>query len=244
MTARALRVVLCDLDDTLFDHARATRAALAVLAVEEPALASWPLDELDRRHRTVLEQWHLEVLAGRATIEAARRARFKALLGAADPDVSDDRADRTAAAYRRHYEREWHTVPGAAPLLEALKSAGLRIAIVTNNVVAEQELKLRRCGLDGLVDALVASAAVGVQKPDPAIFDIALDRLGAAADEAVMIGDAWGTDIAGARAAGVRPVWLNRTGETSPDANVAELRSLEPVAKALAMILGGEVVKS
>ena len=50
-------------------------------------------------------------------------------------------------------------------------------------------------------------------KPDPRIFAIALERLGCAAADAVMIGDSWPADIEGARAAGVRAIWFNRSGQ-------------------------------
>jgi putative hydrolase of the HAD superfamily len=97
---------------------------------------------------------------------------------------------------------------------------------------------LARCGLTSLVEALVTSEEVGVQKPDPKIFQTALDRVGVAAPDAAMVGDAWATDIEGARRAGVRPVWLNRFGDVSPDPSVSELRSFEPLAEALQAIIG------
>ena len=94
------RAVLFDLDDTLFDHARATLVALAAVRSVEPALATWSMDELDRRHRVVLEAWHQEVLAGRATIDHARVSRFAELVRAAGGHDSDERATALATAYR------------------------------------------------------------------------------------------------------------------------------------------------
>jgi putative hydrolase of the HAD superfamily len=122
-------------------------------------------------------------------------------------------------------------------LLTAIRQRGLRIAIVTNNIVVEQQTKLRYCGLTELVDALVTSEEIGVQKPHSKIFHTALERVGAEPAEAVMVGDAWATDIEGARAAGVRPIWLNRFGGASVDPSVAELRALEPMEAALRLIL-------
>jgi putative hydrolase of the HAD superfamily len=54
-----------------------------------------------------------------------------------------------------------------------------------------------------------------------------------------MLGDAWKTDIEGARRAGLRAIWLNRLGAASPDASVAEIRSLEPVERTRDLILLG-----
>jgi len=89
VTSNLNRVVLCDLDDTLFDHSGATRDALAHLRMISPRLSTWTLDEFDQRHRVVLEDLHTEVLAGKWTIEDARLERFRRLMrqsGAADND--------------------------------------------------------------------------------------------------------------------------------------------------------------
>jgi HAD superfamily hydrolase (TIGR01549 family) len=237
-TVRRPRAVLFDLDDTLFDHARATRVALGTLGEVDPVFGQWSIDELDRRHRIVLDTWHQEVLAGRTSIDEARIARFAELVVQAGADGGERRATALASRYRSAYETAWYTVPGARPLLEAIAGQGLRVAVVTNNVRREQELKLARCGLTSLVGVLVTSEEVGVQKPDPKIFHTALDWVGVAAPDATMVGDAWATDIEGARRAGVRPVWLNRFGEVSPDPSVRELRSLEPLAEVLETLVG------
>ncbi len=236
--SRRPRAVLFDLDDTLFDHARATRVALADLRQQEPALDRWSLDEFDRRHRVVLERWHQEVLGGRETIESARIARFRELIEASGGPATADRASVLAARYRSVYETAWFTVPGARDVLDRLVALDIPIGIVTNNVLVEQQLKLERCGLTSRVAALVTSEEIGVQKPDPRIFDAALERLGTSAGDTVMVGDAWATDIEGALRAGIRPVWINRFGEERTDARVVELKSFEPVTEALRAIVG------
>jgi putative hydrolase of the HAD superfamily len=231
------RGVLFDLDDTLFDHNHATEQALAALCVEEPAFTCWPVAELRARHSALLEEVHIEVLAGRMTIPAARHQRFRRLLQAAtNTDVVDSRPTRLAAFYRAAYEQHWQPVPGAVALLTAVRAAGLGIAIVTNNLVAEQRDKLQRCRMDVLIDALVTSEETCSAKPDAAIFQVALDQLALTRDDVVMIGDAWATDILGAQAAGIRPVWCNWRGSVSPDPNVAEIRTLEPTTVAVQLL--------
>jgi putative hydrolase of the HAD superfamily len=234
-----VRVVLCDLDDTLFDHTHASRCAVTALHGAVAEFACWSIDELAARHREGLEVMHLEVLAGRMSIAAARTERFRRLLVDARAAEAERLAAGLAVTYRRAYETGWQPVPGALPLLLALKARGATIAIVTNNLTDEQRLKLRLCGMTGYVDELITSEDVGVQKPDPRIFHVALDRTGARPEEAVMLGDAWKTDIEGARRAGLRAIWLNRLGAASPDASVAEIRSLEPVERTRDLILLG-----
>jgi putative hydrolase of the HAD superfamily len=71
---------------------------------------------------------------------------------------------------------------------------------------------LDRIGIGEQVDGVVTSAGAGAAKPDPAIFRVALARVGVRAAQALHIGDSLVEDVAGARAAGVGAVWLDRTG--------------------------------
>jgi HAD superfamily hydrolase (TIGR01549 family) len=231
------RAVLCDLDDTLFDHARATRLALASLRDGVPEFAAHPFDDLCDRHRTLLDTLHLDVLAGRVSIDNARAERFRRLLEGLGARDAATRAGDLASGYRAAYETSWHPVAGAVELARALQSAAVPLIIVTNNIVAEQRIKLAHCGLTDLVTSLVTSEEVGSVKPDRKIFDEALARAGVRADEAVMLGDAWSTDIVGALGAGIRAVWLNRDGVASPDSGVTEIRSLEPTDEVVLLLL-------
>ena len=231
------RAVLCDLDDTLFDHRHATRQALGELRQAETSLTAWPIEELERRHGLILEELHGEVLAGRRTIDSARNERFRRLLEAGGADRVPERTAAAASRYRVAYEGAWRPVPGARELLRAIAGSGRAVAVVTNNKVAEQRRKLEGTGLAPLVSALVTSEEVGEPKPAVRIFEVTLETLGLTAGEVVMFGDAWGTDIVGAAAAGIRAVWFNPRGRTSPDAAVPEIRALEPTSDALTVLL-------
>ncbi len=225
---RMIRAVLFDLDDTLFDHRHGACQALAAVRDGHEALRAVDPADLERRHSEILEVLHLRVLAKEIGLDEARLERFRRLL---DSVGGGDRAavDRAAAAYRQRYVESWREVAGATALLRAL-AGRVRIGIVSNNLTREQHEKLRFCGFDTLVDAVVISEEAGASKPDPAIFGLALERIGATADETVMVGDAWRTDIAGARAAGLRAIWFNPAGRPRPDRwdDVGEIRSLDP----------------
>jgi HAD superfamily hydrolase (TIGR01549 family) len=232
-----VRGVLFDLDDTLFDHNFSTNCATAALLGSEPALAVWSLEELRRRHSELLETIHREVVAGRLSIDDARRERFRRLLADAGADEEAlGRASAAASRYREEYQRSCRGVAGAAELLTALKNRKLRVAVVTNNLTAEQEQKIKRCGFGGRIDALITSEGTGIAKPEVAIFTAALAAIGVDASEAVMVGDAWDTDIAGALAAGVRPVWFNWRGHPPRETAVAEIAALTPLDAAVKAI--------
>jgi putative hydrolase of the HAD superfamily len=112
----------------------------------------------------------------------------------------------------------------APPALATLRSAGLRLVVVSNWDASLHE-RLAETGLAGLVDGAVASAEIGVAKPDAAIFARGLELAGAAAGEAWHVGDSAGADVAGALAAGLRAVLLVRDG-AAVDAGAPVIGSL------------------
>lgn len=233
------RAVLIDLDDTLFDHRASARHALQAAADADPALGRCAFDELEARHRAILEDLHKRVLAGAMTVDEARALRFRTLVAEQGETCDDARIDRLTAAYRAAYQSEWRCLAGARELVAELRARGARIAIVTNNIVSEQVAKLRRLDLEALVDALVVSEAVGASKPAVRIFTHALEAVGAAAEEAAMLGDNWSADVEGALGAGIRPVWFNprRAPRPSADTRVAEIHALEPTGEIASLIL-------
>lgn len=231
------KAVLFDLDDTLFDHQGCARDALAAVRDDHACFGAIPFADFERAHARHLEALHAEVMLGRVPLDDARRERFRRLFEGAGVTPGDDLVELAAATYRDRYRVARRAVPGGTALL-ALVKARARVGVISNNLLAEQRDKMTVCGLDVFVDALVVSEDAGVAKPDAGIFRLAIDRLGCRADEAVMVGDSWSADIAGARAAGIRAIWFNPSGEAPPedDPSVAELRAFEPAAAALRMI--------
>lgn len=220
------KAILFDMDDTLFDHALTCRAALRALRAGQPFLQQRPLLALWHEYSRLLEEVHPDVIAGRVSPNRARTERFRLLAEFCRTSITLPQAERLSRTYRSHYQRLRRPVPGARRLLERLHGRAV-IGIVTNNQVAEQEEKLAFLRLRELVDVLIVSEGVRASKPDARIFEIALERAGARAREAVMLGDSWANDILGARAAGIRAVWFNRFGQPNPEPNVvAELSSL------------------
>ena len=119
--------------------------------------------------------------------------------------------------------------PDAAPALTELRGRGLRAVCVSNWDCSLPDV-LAEVGLADALDGVVASATVGARKPEPAIFEVALDRAGCAPDEALAVGDTPEEDVAGAAAAGVRAVLIDRDGsavtapgETAVISSLAEI---------------------
>ncbi|MBA3297810.1 MAG: HAD-IA family hydrolase [Acidobacteria bacterium] len=234
-----IRAVLFDLDDTLFDHQYCSRAALAGVRAMHPAFEHMGADDFERAHSALLEALHLDVMIGRLDPDVARIERFRRLYQMAGIEPDAGLSSRTAASYREGFLASRRTISGAAELLAGVR-ARARVGIVSNNLLDEQRDKLAHCGLAPYVDVLVVSEEAGISKPDPGIFATALSRLDCRADDAVMLGDSWAADIRGAMAAGIRPVWLNRTGGDAPAGapSVTTITSLEPTATVMGLIFG------
>lgn len=134
--------------------------------------------------------------------ERAGRYLHALLTGAGVPAGSWD----VAEAALRAMHRERHLWSGGdertAPALARLRAAGVRLGVVSNSD-GRVAGALAAAGLAGHFDVVVDSALAGVEKPDPHIFELALEAIGVDADEALYVGDVYEVDVIGARNAGL-----------------------------------------
>jgi len=134
--------------------------------------------------------------------------------------------------------RDIHTwsrvLPETVPVLTTLKSAGYSLAVISNSD-GSVEGELQRAGLRKYLDFVIDSAIVGVEKPHPEIFQIALERARLKPQEAIYVGDTYATDIGGAQLAGLRGVLLDRVG-AYPEASCPRITSLSHLTALLEKI--------
>jgi len=105
--------------------------------------------------------------------------------------------------------RLWSQVmPGVPDALRALRQAGLRLVVVSNSDGTVEE-GLSYAGLRDHLDAVVDSAVVGAEKPDPAIFRHALEIAGVRPERTLHVGDLYAVDVIGARRAGLHALLLD-----------------------------------
>ena len=121
--------------------------------------------------------------------------------------------------------------PDAFGALQALRSRGVRL-VVTSNWDCSLSRVLADAGLIDLLDGVVSSAVAGAAKPDPAIFEAALEVAGAEREAAVHVGDSPAHDVAGAQAAGVPAILLDRRGDAAA-ADVPVVRRLDELPSLL-----------
>jgi HAD superfamily hydrolase (TIGR01509 family) len=125
-----------------------------------------------------------------------------------------------------------HVEPGTLETLAQLKELGYTLGVVSN-ADGRVESFLRLVGITRHLDFVIDSGLVGVEKPDPRIFEIALGRANVQPAEAVHVGDVYEMDVLGARAAGVDPVLIVTNGGEVP-ADVPVIRSLPELVDRLA----------
>ena len=130
-------------------------------------------------------------------------------------------ADRIADAWQTHISID----PEAIPVLRALKQKKKMVGLVSNfDHPPHVRRILSQNGLENIFDTTIISSEVGVKKPDPGIFALALQQTGISPADAVYVGDT-AADVTGALAAGIRPIFLarpvNRTDSDALDFQVA-----------------------
>lgn len=145
--------------------------------------------------------------------------------------LSDAMVDEALDAMYKSTETEWSLMSGVHETLEALRRAGHRLALISN---AADEANVQRlvdnARLRQYFDPIVVSAAVGIRKPNPRVFDYVLRAWGVPPESVVMVGDTLGADVLGARNAGLRSIWV--TMQADSPGNLAHRETIVPDAVA------------
>ena len=219
------------LADVLRVHARALwRTSPQHAWCKQVGISSWEglSADLGGTHEQLsyLRQW-----VDQTRFRSTAWARALGELGVDDAALADHLAERLIDV-----RKDYHVLyPEARGLLDALHGQ-CRLGLLTNGAPRIQRGKIEAVGVATCFDVILVSGEAGYGKPDPRLFAAMLSRLGVAPDRAVMVGDNLAKDVGGAQSAGMRGVWINRSGEP-PNAPVtpdAEIRSLAELPEWLA----------
>jgi len=124
-------------------------------------------------------------------------------------------------------QQNWFLEEDAISTLELLKSRGYNLALVSNTSDdSNVQGIVDRWGLRLFFEVIVTSAALGIRKPDPRIFQSALDRLKVQPESAAMVGDSLEADVLGANRSGIYSIWITRRVELPNDGEL----SIQPQA--------------
>ncbi len=214
-----IKACVFDAYGTLFDvHSAVHRHAEAIGAPAEAMSRTWRLKQLEYSWTRSLMRRHSDFwnITGDALDYAMRS------VGLVDADLRET----LMQAYLR-----LDAYPEVPEILRRLRARGLRTAVLSNGSPAMLDAAVRSAGLDALFDATLSIEEVGIYKPDPRIYQLAVDALGVAASEiSFQSSNVW--DAAGAASFGFRVVWINRTQqplEYDWVLKAPEIRTLDPL---------------
>ncbi len=214
-----VRAVLFDAGGTLI-HLDGER-------VSRTAGLAYDAEAFERAHGAALDEVRRWVLANPRSTDSERMPLFLgtilARLGV--PEAGRRKAAGAIAAEHQRSNLWSRGAEDAAATLEALRSRGYRLAVISNADGRVRAL-LEGAGLSTFIEFVVDSAEVGVEKPDPRIFHAATGRLNLAPSACAYVGDIYEIDILGARAAGLTPILIGNGEAPDGVARVSALSEL------------------
>jgi len=261
----ALRALLFDLDDTLavdeavshetFAHVAAVAASRfrvdpALFATDAMAIARelWGVGECRPFCRSIgISAFEClwggftgetpELTALRNWATAYRVEVFAKALAAQGGDYPAEAGEVLSAEFAATRRARQRLLPGARELMTELSST-YSLALLTNGAPDLQREKIAASGLEPFFKAIAVSGEHGIGKPKPEIFHRLLGELGVSAEEAVMVGNSLERDIAGARNAGIRSIWIRVPGseeqaDVSPDHTITDLAEIPEIIRGI-----------
>lgn len=138
------------------------------------------------------------------------------------PEIPSDVLQAVLSRKHAITQAHWQPETDALPTLKALKKADYKIGLISNaSDAADVQALIDKAKIRPYLQSIVISAEFGQRKPAPGIFEHALQKLGVAPAEAVMVGDTLNADVAGAHNLEMRAVWISRRVDTPENRRLA-----------------------
>ena len=213
------KLILLDVDDTIFDFQAGNRNAVGELMAELELSSPTVFDE----YQVINHACWAALERGEMTQEVLHVERFRRFLASKG---RDDDPQIVANRFTQLLGAQAIPLSGAEAMVKAI-SEKLPVVILTNGITPIQKSRMAKSPVRQWISRMVISQEAGVSKPDPRIFEIALD--GVDPKDALMIGDGVQSDVMGANRAGVDMCWFNPKGKVLPEGVHAEYdcRTLE-----------------
>ena len=201
------KCVLMDIDDTLFDFMPGNRNAIALLMQELGLSSPTVFEEYQAINHACWEALERGEM-NQGTLHVERFRRFLKLKN------RNDDPEAVAQRFAQLLGQQVIPLPHAEETVQTL-SRQIPVILLTNGITVIQKLRLAASPIRNWISGMVISQEAGVSKPDPRIFEIALN--GISPRDALMIGDGTGSDVLGANRAGVDMCWFNPKGKALPE---------------------------
>ncbi|MDO4490686.1 MAG: HAD family hydrolase [Lachnospiraceae bacterium] len=201
-----------DLDDTLYDRSEPFKKAFLGRFPEAAELAAAAYWACEKRGNEVF----LPSQRGEISMEEMYIYRYQRGLADVQISISPQGALEFQETYRE-YQREITLASGIPKLLDFGKKYCRTVGVITNGPAEKQRGKLKTLGLERWIsdEMILISGEVKIDKPDPAIFQMARDRANTEDRNMIFVGDSYANDICPARELGWKTIFLNRRGKES-----------------------------
>ena len=203
-------LLLFDLDETIYDHQFSSLAGLNAVARKFPLWQKQSLEYLENIYFKELHAIYLKVIDGQISDNDAHIIRFQKLAQQCQLQFSTNEFEEMIQLYTQASRQEKRSIPDAPEAIFQLKKLGYSIAIITNGATDHQKQKIKLCGIHNHIDFALISEEVGIRKPSKEIFEKAMSIAKVKPENTLMVGDSWDSDILGAQAAKIQPIWINR----------------------------------
>ena len=219
------KTLLFDLDGTILDYSKAEAAAL--FGAYGIVFGTTPPDDLLPVYQKINSGLWKEFEKGGIKIHELKIRRFSDLFDnfglKTDPEVFSD-------IYLKELGNGGYLLHGALEIL-TFCAGRFRIGAITNGIGDVQRSRIKKAGIGQYFETVIISNDVGIAKPDPGIFNIALEKMDLHnKEEILMIGDSLSSDILGGINAGIDTCWINRhkeeSGEIEPVFTISKITKL------------------
>ena len=224
---KMIKGIIFDIDGTIYSYIENHKRALKVLCefteknlgVSEERFCETYFEarEIIKSRLSNGGALHSRVLFFQTSLEILGKNPFKYMLPMYD-------------IYWNSFLAEMKPFDGVIDFIRKLKESGKKIAVCTDMTAHIQYRKIEKLGLSDLIDFMVSSEETGLEKPSPKMFNLALNKLGVAANEAAYFGDSPDRDIAGAANVGIKPFWyLGEHSESNINIDCVKFRSYNEI---------------
>lgn len=226
--------IFFDLDNTLWDHRKNARLTLEELFRREQIREKYNLvfEDFHKEYFTVNERLWAQIRDGEIDKEHLRKHRFYDTFLFFDIDDFE-----LSQKFEHHFLDEIlnynELVEGSFELLEYLSEKKYRLHVLSNGF---QEVTYRKCELSGIknyFETITSADEINIRKPQPEIFEYALNKSDAKKEESIIIGDDWIADIEGGLSFGLKAIFFDVFNDNYTAKNVKTVKKLLEIHKLL-----------
>ena len=225
-----MKVLLWDIDGTLLNFEKAEKQAIATcFSIFGLGVCT---EEMIARYSVINQRYWKRLERGEITKQEVLLGRFREFFDA--EGIAADRVEEFNGEYQRRLGDTVYFNDDGYELVRSLKPVVKQYA-VTNGTYVAQERKLKKSGLEGLLDGAFISDQIGVEKPNLGFFDAVFAKIGPyEKDEVMIVGDSLTSDIRGGNNAGIVCCWYNprgqkREGDLRIDYEITDLRQIREI---------------